>query len=360
MMNLLLLSVLGIGCNLGDGPLLPAGAPTGEGTAPQAVESVASRARLLRFSEPADRVAAADLDGDGVDTLLFVRDGVLYDESDELAVVGGLLQAVARGDIDGDGDEEAVLGFGSGRGFRQAPAEVWVVHDDRVERVWSRDGARNQVTDLVVDGGRIFLATYASSKGVEGGWLEAGVFTAVDTVTMGASQRPLPEDSVIVGRLYGDEPRSDGDLQVRREGRILETLPSLRGVKSILVTQLDGDPEPEVLVGDGWHYQYGLRAEGHLRLLDGIDLEDARTIALLPESYSVERIELIRNPNPSRRSLLLTGARAVHQLRRDALGWQDVRLESVEETGNAVVAYLDDGPWALISGSPSTLVPLTP
>ena len=357
-MNMYLLTLLAA-CNRDGGPLLPTSAP-GEGPEPvtlPATEPVET-GRSLKFAEHGDRVAAADLDGDGVDEMLFVRDGLIFSGTEQVAAVGGLLQSAARGDIDGDGNEEAVLGFGEGRGFRDALAEVWAIHDDRVERLWSRDGERNQITDLHVVDGKVFVVAFASAKGAEGGWLEGGEFTPIHSVQMGAAQHPLPGGEVLVGRLYGDEPRSDGDLTVRKDGHTIETLPVLRGVKSLLAVQLDDDPELEVLVGDGWHYQYGLRAQGHLQLLDGIDLDRSRSIALLPESYAINRIELVRGSSPSSNSLLLTGASTVHHLKRDHLGWSDTRLETVSETGNAVVVYLEDGPWALISGSPATLVPL--
>lgn len=358
-MNALLVMGL-LACNRGDGPLLPTASAPEATDADRAPAPPTGPRREMRFAEHGERVAAADLDGDGVDTLLYVREGVLFAGTDELASIGGKLHVVARGDIDGDGDEEAVLGFGTGRGFRSALAEVWAVHADRAERLWFRDGERNQITDLHVVDGRIFLAVYGTEKGVEGGWLDDGVFTPLGEAHMGVAQHPLTADGeVLVGRLYGEESRSDGDLQVRKADRVLETLPSLRGVKSVLVTELDGDPDPEALVGDGWHYQYGLRAQGRLLLLDGPNLEHQRTIALL-DDYSVNRIEVIRDKNPARRRLLLTGARSVHVLERDALGWADTRLEAVAETGNAVVAYLEDGPWALISGTPATLVPIGP
>lgn len=345
-----------LGCS-GAEPLVPVQIPEENVTTEEQAASPAP-ARELQYAEHGEGVAAADLDGDGFDEMLFFHEGSVFVGEEPIIDITGKLQATARGDIDGDGDEEAILGFGEGRGVRDAPASVWVLHADRAEELWSRDGGRNQITDIDVVGGRIFLTTFSSSKSIESGWVTAEGFSVQDTVLMGATQEVLADGTVLVGRLYGDQPRSDGDLQHRSEGTLLGTLPSMRGVKSMLAVQLDDDPEPEVLIGDGWHYQYGLRALAHLRLMDGIDLDSSRTIALLPDSYSINQIEAVRVDSPDKLGIMLTASSGVHLLHRDNLGWKEELLHEIDETGNAVVAYLEDGPWALIAGSPAVMVPI--
>lgn len=51
--------------------------------------------------DDADAVAAADLDGDGADALLLILGDTLRWPGGE-ATLGGAVQAVARGDTDGD------------------------------------------------------------------------------------------------------------------------------------------------------------------------------------------------------------------------------------------------------------------
>lgn len=343
-----------LSCNPEQGPLLPA-----ENRPPPAEAPPAGGARTLRLMEHAEGVAAADLDGDGSDELIYVRDGRIFLGTEEVAAPAAALQVVARGDIDGDGDEEAILAFGVGRSHRGAQAQVWAVHSaERAELLWAGGGERAQVADLRVIDGQIFLARFVDERTVEGGWLIGGAVQRVGATALGTAQIPLPDGDLLVGRLYGDEPRSDGDLRRMRGDDAVATLPSLRGVRALAAADLDGDDALEVVVADGWHYQYGHRADGHVRLLDGPDLDQSRTIARLEKSYTVNRIEVVPHTDPLKRALLLTGASAVHLLRRDALGWGDVRLESISETGNAVVVQMADGPWALISGTPATLFPL--
>ena len=360
-MRALLLSLLLAACTDG-GPLLPARTadpPADDDDGAEAQPEASGRS--LTLVEHADAVAAANLDGKGADELIYIRKGKIFlgDQGETpLADTGAQLQQVTRGDIDGDGDEEALLGFGAGRLFRDAEAQVWAVHADRAEKLWSETAQRAQVADLRLVDGQIFIAHFTTDRRVEGAWLIEGGLQVLGGANLGAAQVPLPDGDLLVGRLYGDEPRSDGDLQRLRGDDVVETLPSLRGVRALGLVELDGDPEPEVLVADGWHFQYGLHAVGHLRLLDGPGLKSSRTIALLEDSYTINDVEVVNHEDPRERGLLLTGAKGVHLLRRDGLGWEDVRLEEAAETANAVVVYRDDGPWALISGSPSTLIPL--
>ncbi|MCB9744423.1 MAG: FG-GAP repeat protein [Alphaproteobacteria bacterium] len=296
----------------------------------------------------ADGVAAADMDGDGADELVLVRGGVARWLDQEVELGGGL-QAVARGDIDGDGREEVLLASGLSREAREAPARVWALRAQGAELLWERRTERNQITDLRVVDGRLWIATFSDGLTVEGGWLVGGALDPQATGKLATQQLPVG-DGVVLGRVYGDAPRSDGDLQVQRGGATT-TLPSFRGVRSLSAADLDGDGAPELLVGDGWHFAYGERAQGRVLLLEGPDWTRGRVIAQLGAEYSARQIE------PYEGALLVTGTTQVHLLRRDALGWADEVLGPVTETGNAVVARTPAGPAALISGSPAKLVP---
>ena len=166
----------------------------------------------------------------------------------------------------------------------------------------------------------------------------------------------MEDGSVIIGRIYGEELRSDGDLKRHRDGAAAP-LPSLRGGKALELADLDGDGNAELLVSDGWHYQYGHNAEARIRLHTG-DFLAARTIATFDESYTVRHMEVFGLPeNPA---ILVTASKAVHLLSRDSLGWKSVKLDSIAETANAVVLQEADGWWAAIAGKATTKIPLVP
>lgn len=300
-------------------------------------------------------VAAADFDSDGVDTVVCLSGGQAAWDGGS-AAVDGALHAVARGDVDGDGHEEVVLATGTGRDHRDAPARVFAVDDGGARVLWERSGPRAQVTDLVVRDGRIWLATFKDRWVVEGGWLDAGAFQPEVEAHMGMRMQPLPDGKVAVGRLYGDQPRSDGDLSIRGGGG-QKRLPSLRGVRSLASADLDGDGTDELLVGDGWHAEYGKHGDPRVAVIsDGAT--EARTIGWLAAGYTARQIEVVGSGPDA--WLLVTGTRAVHALQRDALGWSETVLAPVAETRNAVLVHTAGGLAVAVAGEPASLVALEP
>ena len=299
----------------------------------------------------ADAVAAADLNGDGIDEILRIQDGALL-WSGKTHDLGGAVHAVSRGDTDGDGMEEALIATGTSREARDAPARLWRVRADAAELIWEQRGPRNQPTSLAVLDGRIWLNTFSDERKVSGGWVEGGGLTVVQEGALASAMRPLA-GGVAVGRLYGDEPRSDGDLVlVGPTGA--RRLPSLRGVRAMTTADLNGDGHDELIVGDGWHYNYGERAQAHVALYAGPDYDGARTIALPPGDYAVDSLE-VRDG-----WLLVTGARTVSVYRQDPLGWAPTALGAVQESGNAVFARGEAGLGVVVSGAPARWVALPP
>ena len=107
------------------------------------------------------------------------------------------------------------------------------------------------------------MSTFTQGTTIAGGWmntLDEPVFTS----NMAMRQRPLPENPsvVVAGRLYGDAPRSDGDLQVIRNGQST-IIPNHRGVRALEVHDMNGDGHSDLLVSDGWHYQYASMGRAH-------------------------------------------------------------------------------------------------
>lgn len=297
---------------------------------------------------PADAVAAADLNGDGNDELVLVHQGVATWDAHSVELGGGL-QATARGDIDGDGVEELLLGTGFSRGFREAPARVWVLDETGGRAIFEDDGPRNQIADLRIVDGRIWLVRFVDQWNAAGGWLSEGTHTPLASMHMGSQQLPM-HGGVLVGAVYGEEPKSDGALWwVDDGGR--KQLPSLRGVRTLATADLDGDGEPEVLMGDGWHASYAANADARVVLLDGEGWGEHRAIAWLSDDYTVRGIEADGHGR-----LLLTGTSHAHRLERDALGWKLTKLADLRETDNAVFVQQDGALGVLVSGQPARLL----
>ncbi len=305
----------------------------------------------------ADWVAAADLDGDGDDSLVLVQGGVARWDGREVEL-GAQVQVSARGDVDGDGREELLIGCGMGRSLPRAPTRVWLIDEPGARLVWERSVERNQISELRVTPDGVWLAAFTESKVVEGGWLrpgvEAWVFEPQHEVALGTRQLPT-EHGVLVGRVYGDEPRSDGDLALH-SGEERQLLPSRRGVRALAAVDLSGDGQLELLVGDGWHYRYGTQAEARLRLLDGPGWQQARSIAAFDTEYTVREVEA--SGSGPQAWLLATGSAQAHLLVRDGLGWRDTVVGPVDDAGSAVIAHHGGHQGILLSGSPARFFPV--
>lgn len=309
--------------------------------------------------EPADAVVAADLDGDGRDEVVRVRQGRAswWDRSQEL---GGAVQAVARGDVDGDGKEEALIATGMGREALDAPARLWAVDAQGATLMWERRTERSQVTDLQVHAdpqggpGRVFLVSFLDERTSQGGWLVDGALEVVHEQALALRMLPV-RAGLLVGRLYGDEPKSPGDL--RLVGDSPRLVPTLRGVRALAAADLDGDGVEDWLVADGWHFAYGQQADATVRLVPG-DGRPARVIARLDDSYAVQQLE-VGWPAPGAPAVILaSGSHEVVLLQQDGLGFAPTPVGRLRETGNA--RLLHDGPAlsVVIAGEPATRVPL--
>lgn len=304
--------------------------------------------------EPAEAVMAADLDGDGLDEILRVRSGTAH-WRDRSAELGGVAQVWARADLDGDGREEALVAVGAGRAMPEAAARLWSIGLDEARLLWEHRGPRNQVTQIHVrprtdgPGQRVFLAHFRDGKVVEGGWLEDGQLRVVHEGAMATSMMPV-EGGLLVGRLYGDEPKSDGDLRLL--GEPPRATPSLRGVRTLAASDLDGDGREEWLVADGWHFAYGQQAQASLRLFPG-DGSAPRVIASLDGNYTIHAIERMTG-HPA---LLLSGSSAAVLLVADPLGWQPVELGRIGETDNAALHRGPEGWSVLLSGTQARRIP---
>jgi hypothetical protein len=329
------------------GGAAPPSEPAAAGPASTNLAPIGARSTL---TETADGVAAADLDGDGVDELLFVRDGILT-WTGGTQDLGGGFQRAARGDTDGDGREEALIASGMVRDLPTAPARVWRVTSQGAELVFERASPRGQVPELRVVDGRIWVGTYSSSLIVEAGWVDQGQQQTLASGRLATRSLPV-EQGTVMARVYGDDVDKPGDLALHEGGQITP-LPSFRGPRALAVADLDGDGRDELLAGDGWHKDYGKVAIARLQLLSGADWQDSRAIAHFPLDYSVRELEVLDDGR-----ILVTGTRAAYLLTRDSLGWAVQTIGPLDDSGNAVLVHTEQGSAVLMSGAPASLVQL--
>lgn len=291
---------------------------------------------------PSQHVLCVDTDKNGVDESLFIHNGQLHTELASQAIEGGV-QEWAR-------DESSIwIATGFSKEFREAPMSIYRYSQSGLELHWRETALRNQITDLSLIDGKIFIAKFSSGTNIHGGWLEK-TFQPIVEANMAMHQKPLYEspEQIVVGRLYGDEPRSDGDLTIWHK-KARTTLSNFRGVRSLEITDLNQDGFSDLLVADGWHYQYAKMGQARLSLYMGPDFTDKRTLAIIDEEYSINHIEVHRN----QRWILVQGTSSIYLLMNDALGWKQERIGPITETTNSTFCYTNKESYVLTSGTNS-------
>lgn len=316
-----------------------------------------------------DRIWSADLVGDGADEIVCTRanelwvfgpDGEAFRQ--RLSLTGsGLPNAAWHGDRDRDGKEEFVIAFGMGRGFATAPVRVLEIDraaDDggwTVRQLFEYTGSRPQVSSLW--GPDLYLSHFVSKYEVTGGYVRPGnALEGARVVHMGMTRllADLDGDGVqelAIGRIYGDEPRSDGDLTVH-DGDQAEIVPTFRGVKSMAVADLDGDGVPQLVFGDGWHYKYRDEGKGRLNVAHrGADGYGSELLVELPGQFAVMKIEVLeRDQGPA--EILAGGNDLLFQVHREDETWEAVELGACPMGEFAVARRSSGALQVAVAGSP--------
>ena len=323
-----------------------------------------------------DRLWAADLVGDEADEVLctnanvlqvFGADGARF--RPRLEIQGtGLPNATWIGDRDGDGKEEFVIAFGMGRNFATAPVKVLELDADangatwQVRTLFEMVGERPQVTS--VWGPRLYLAHFVSKYKVTGGYLAAGnTLTDERTLHMGMSHVLADLDGdgteeLAVGRVYGDEPRSDGDLTVY-DGETATPVLTFRGVRALTAARLDEKSAPVLVFGDGWHFKYRDEGKGRLNIArqkgQGFVTE---LVHELPDQYTVSRIEVEDIDGDGHAEIFASGNDTIYLYRRSDDTWTPTPLGQAPN-GEFTPVRRADGTYAVAtSGSPVTWLSL--
>ena len=123
----------------------------------------------------------------------------------------------------------------------------------------------------------------------------------------------------VVGRPYGESQTALGDAFIL-DGSARVDLPVFRGVSSIAVGDVEGDRQLEIIVGDGWHSDYGKVARPRLALLKRVNGKwTYQLIEDVPEHVRIRRILVADLDGDGKGEIIALGER------RNSLGG-DVRI----------------------------------
>lgn len=345
------------------------------------------------------RVAAGDLDGDGRAEVITwdsesktltvsVRSGDGW-----TAVTSHAIErypgAMIVGDVDGDGAPELVVGEGL-RGYNPKEGPQTDVHlrvhrpfasgGWAVEELYRQASERPDVTTLRladVDGDsrpEILLGYFSAKYYVDlvvltrrhDRWEAARPIN----VRMGSSAHAGDvmgdgKPRLVVGRPYGEPqppPAVEGDATPKSapstvvgDAFILDgdrriDLPVRRGVSAVAIGDLTGDGEPEIVVADGWHSDFGKIARGRLAVLTGRGADwEYELIEDVPEQIRLRDITLTDVDGDGRPEILARGDRrsslggAVRIYQRTPDGWRGTTL-APDVQDYAVAQVVPGGP----------------
>ncbi len=301
-----------------------------------------------------DRFEAVDFDGDGTDEVVRFWRGAAY-WGEHTADLGGGVQQALRADPDDDGQEVLYVASGRSRSHKDATARIHRIGKDGATLLWSNDDGRNRITDLQSGSKGLHMARFGVDKNINGAWIVDGRLEASTEAVMALRQVPLDNGRMALGRLYGDTPRSHGDLRIRAPGKPDTILPTVRGVRTLVKADFNNDGSADLLAADGWHYRYGSDAQARLTLYLGPDFQDRRSIAEMPGEYTINWIGIVPGSPPA---LVAAGNKHLHHLRPDTLGWKDEPLANINEGDHVTLWHAQGATFALISGQPGRVVPV--
>lgn len=273
--------------------------------APVAAQTPPAKPEPPRVTFTRTTMTAGDVTGDGI------AESIVYDtDSKAIRVISysGLAPIQTMGifvkdtvtkmttaDLDGDGKAELITGEGLlGYNPKEGPQTDATVKiykpaekgDWSPVEVYRRVTERPDVTSLDAvdfdgDGQKEILFSYMASK--YGADLRvarrngtAWTISELPSIRMGmhvAAGDVLGngKPAIIVGRPYGDPPdpkttTAIGDAFLL-DGTTRIALPVTRGVSSVAIGDLDGDKRDEIVVGDGWHANYGKLARARIGII---------------------------------------------------------------------------------------------
>ncbi len=238
-------------------------------------------------------VCAGDIFGNAKDELILAADSSLFIyqiKKDSAYLIYSkqfdqqVLQMVT-GDADNDKKNELVLVCGY-RGYKDSEVNVLFVENNKkgwfISSIYSKKSPRPQplyldIADIDNNGGNEIITSYFESKYMvetvtiksssEGWDFDVGPVERMATARDIGMLSGKNQNSMVVGRVYGDTIGEDGDAYIIEENRKIE-LPVYRGVRSaIKIGDADNDGINEIYVGDGWHSNYGKMARARLGMI---------------------------------------------------------------------------------------------
>ena len=147
-------------------------------------------------------------------------------------------------------------------------------------------------------------------------------------------------------------------MEMHRTGQPPKVIPTLRGVRTMEATDLDGDGHTDLLVADGWHFRYGTEAQARLIAFMGPNFDERRTLANIDSAYTINRIEVSAHPAKHPPDILVEASDGHYLLRLDAVSWTAASILPKGPRNSVVIGTAGQHAWIMVNGqAESTLDP---
>ena len=275
---------------------------------------------------PAQALFAADLDGDGTDLLVHFYDGHLRWDGRTHTVTG----SVHAWDVGGPSTTSAetlVIGLGRSRDYPSAKPSLLVIDRDGLTEIDLSSANPSRITDVSIGPEGVLVTILGTAKQAHAYQLIDGVIHKETASIMGLAQVALPDQAgFAIGTLYGPQPRSHGGLTLQTIGNKPRSVQTVRGIRTMMRFDVDGDTIDDLVVADGWHFRYGHEAQALLSVYPGPAYSERIAIGELAASYTINHI--IPATVGKNVSLIVLGSHEIARFWRSDLGW---RHETIAE-----------------------------
>lgn len=259
--------------------------------------------------------------------------------------------------FESDGEKKIAVALGYGRNDLEAPIKVYL-YDKNLENeklIYEVKSPRSQITFLEQVGSQLYINYFNSKYFTVLGSLkqvtnDKWYFSKITDIRLG-SNVSIDGENILFARPYKDPDGTDAENILLDKNMNITNIPSFRGARSGIFTDIDNDGKKEILLGDGWHQNYGKLAEPRLSIVkfnEKTKQYDLTMISNIKGQISIEKIIPFKIKNTT---FVLTAGEKFVELYEPQNDWKRTRI--FENTSSSL-----DVTYAVLNGKPKIVVAL--
>ncbi len=257
--------------------------------------------------------------------------------------------------FESNGEKRIAVAVGYGRGDLEAPVRVYL-YDQNLENeqlIYEAKSPRSQITFLQQVSDTLYI-NYFNSKffSVLGSLKQISSdkwdFTKIADIRLGANVS-LDGDNILFARPYKDPDKDIAENILLDKDKNIIDLPSFRGARSGVFADIDNDGTKEILLGDGWHQNYGKLAEPRFSVLTFNKQTKKYDLKMISNIKGQTSIEKIIPFTLGKKTFIVTAGDKFIELYDPKDNWKQTRI--FESTSSGL-----DVTFAMLNGKPRIVV----